>query len=212
MAWFRRHLNWTIVLSSVVFRILGIILSAALASDPNATADVVMGMSGLYFIFTSATGLFICGWVLRQKARSLWWLFLFVVPLGWFVFLFLENQSTQQEPNPKISDRDVSEKARHDVMLNRIDKWWLAGRMSAAAFWWGLAGAGVGAIWGAAFSNIGGVVMWSGIGAAIFGGLIIGPMTYNRNAPFGAGLFLGQTVMVTATIGGIVWLVRSIAF
>ena len=34
------------------------------------------------------------GWVLRRKGRSLWNLLWLIVPLGWIVFLCLENRSS----------------------------------------------------------------------------------------------------------------------
>lgn len=35
----------------------------------------------------------IYGWILKQKKRTLWWLFILFVPFGWIVFLSLENRS-----------------------------------------------------------------------------------------------------------------------
>jgi len=104
----------------------------------------------------------------------------------------------------------ASKKAARGINMEprKIDKWWLTGRMLTSAFWWGLSGAGVGAIWGAAFDNIKTIAMWSAVGAAIFGGLIIGPMTYHRGTSPGAGAFQITVTVIAAIIGAIIWLVR----
>jgi len=88
LSWFQRHLNGTIILFSLGFRLLGFIMAINLAETQGYTS-----LEGLYCIVGIITGLLICGWVLRQKNRSLLWLVLFFVPLGWFVFLGLENKS-----------------------------------------------------------------------------------------------------------------------
>jgi hypothetical protein len=61
----------------------------------------------------------------------------------------------------------------------------------------GFCGAGVGAIWGAAFHNAGTIAAWLGIGAAIFVLMI----------PAAWGVF-ARAVVPLVVIGGIVWLVR----
>jgi hypothetical protein len=122
MNWFERHLNWTIILGFwaqcliiimigsfihgeqpvyisiseiVVEYILGIwalgIFIPVLIAAPLAAMEFAYYM--VYFLAPIALFFFICGWVLSQKKRRLWWLLLpCFIPLSWVVFLFLKNR------------------------------------------------------------------------------------------------------------------------
>ena len=113
MNWFQRHLNGTIILFSLIYRAIGfgikifsspdspilkiilkcsnpLLFVAPLLSDKNMSYMA----TGLYDIVGIIIGLFISGWVIRQKRRSLWWLLLFFVPLGWLGLLKLENRNS----------------------------------------------------------------------------------------------------------------------
>jgi len=79
MSWFRRHLNWALILVWV-----GCVLSlnlGILVMD----VSILPWLCGLCVVVVYFTA----GWVLRQKGRSLWWLAL--LGLGLVVALFLEG-------------------------------------------------------------------------------------------------------------------------
>ena len=122
MNWLERHLNWVIILGFwaqcliiimigslihgeqpvyapiseiVVEYMLGIwalgIFIPVLIAAPLAAMEFAYYM--VYFLAPIALFLFICGWVLSQKKRKLWWLLLpCFIPLSWLVFLFLKNR------------------------------------------------------------------------------------------------------------------------
>jgi len=92
MSWFRRHLNWTVLLGFLaacgVAFVVGFVMVVA---DPSVSdealegAGVVTGLPVLALVW---------GWVLRRKNRSLWWLLLALfVPFGWIAMFALENRS-----------------------------------------------------------------------------------------------------------------------
>lgn len=118
MNWFERHLNWTIVLSFLANCLIITIICdlAPPAREPLffSISDVryLVGIWAVstsvplllltartyyfiaYFLIPVALFLVLCGWVLSQKKRSLGWLLLsFFLPLGWIVFLCLENRN-----------------------------------------------------------------------------------------------------------------------
>ena len=94
-SWFQRHLNWTWVLMTVLgCFVLGFIAGIVIGIvDPyglsysDGTIDIIALCIGL------VVQLVVGGWVLRQKSRSLWWLLILLIPLGWIIFLFLGNRS-----------------------------------------------------------------------------------------------------------------------
>jgi hypothetical protein len=97
--WFEKHLNWTAVLSWIalypIYFIVGFIFALIIYSvDPFISEESVDAFSYLLsFIVVLAWILPTNGWILRRKKRSLWWLLMLFVPIGWIVFLSLENQS-----------------------------------------------------------------------------------------------------------------------
>ncbi len=91
MNWFRRHLNWTIVLvwvaSFPISYVVGTIIQFINPYISTGTYYVIgYTINGLWLLG-------IGGWVLRKKNRSLWNLLWLIIPLGWIVFLLLENRS-----------------------------------------------------------------------------------------------------------------------
>lgn len=116
--WFERHLNWTLITGFLVnCLIITLIMAVIAASDqqPLFTSINDAGYALLVWVVSTSVplligaiqyayylayvlipvGLFLvlCGWVLSQKKRSLWWLLLpFFVPLSWIVPLFLKNR------------------------------------------------------------------------------------------------------------------------
>lgn len=99
MNWFRRHLNWVMVLSWVALYPLGFITGLVITSiNPyisTAAYYVLVYIVGAAWLFG------IDGWVLRKKNRSLWNLLWLPIPFGWIVFLSLENRAdiSQEEVN-----------------------------------------------------------------------------------------------------------------
>ena len=91
MGWFRRHLTWVAVLSFAALYPLGFITGTlTLSINPYMSTEAYYAI--VYII--SALWLFVIdGWVLRRKNRSLWNLLWLIIPLGWIVFIFLENRS-----------------------------------------------------------------------------------------------------------------------
>ena len=99
MNWFRRHLNWTAVLSWVAAFPLGYLTSMLIQS-----INPYISTGTYYALGYTINGLWllgIAGWVLRKKNRSLWNLLWLPFPFGWIVFLCLENRTDilQKEVN-----------------------------------------------------------------------------------------------------------------
>jgi len=91
MDWFRRHLNWTVVLAWVASFPLSYIVGSLIQS-----INPYISTGTYYLIGYTIQGLWllgIAGWVLRKKNRSLWNLLWLFVPFGWIVFLCLENRA-----------------------------------------------------------------------------------------------------------------------
>lgn len=118
MNWFQRHLNWTVILSFLVYCLIinVIILFRISPEEPLMTSIgdmryllgvlavstaiplVVTSLGHFYFLYDflipAILFLIVCGWVLHQKNRSLWWLSLpFFIPLGWIAVLCLRSSS-----------------------------------------------------------------------------------------------------------------------
>ena len=78
MNWFRRHLNWTLVLAYLLWFV------------PNAGESVVAQRFALVaLIFLTV----VSGWVIKQKGRSLWWILL----MPFFSPLWLKNKRSYRE-------------------------------------------------------------------------------------------------------------------
>lgn len=97
-SWYRRHLHWTWVFAQFVADIIfiaGILFILLISSvSPDlfiASMIVVWYVLGSILSFAALFG--VGGWVLKQKDRSLAWLLILLVPLGWFIFLFIENRN-----------------------------------------------------------------------------------------------------------------------
>ena len=80
MNWFERHLNWTVILATVVANLIGF-----LTFDLGVAIGCMVGLVLVY------------GWALDRKARSLWNILWTLVPyVGMIIFLCLENKSVEQ--------------------------------------------------------------------------------------------------------------------
>ncbi len=86
-SWFRRHLNWTWVFAYLIWLPL------------NLSYDIAPQVIGAIFL------LFVSGWVIKQKRRSLWWILLTPV----FSPLWLKNERIVAEA-----------KARQTVICNEM--------------------------------------------------------------------------------------------
>jgi len=100
MNWFERHLNTTVLLSWLASFLLFIMLIAFGAFvlepyiSPGGLADYVSAW--VVMLIFVASPLFVEGWFLRKKNRSLWWLLmLYFVPFGVIVFFCLKDRSEQ---------------------------------------------------------------------------------------------------------------------
>lgn len=86
MGWFTRHLNWTIVLSALIFN--PIIMVAAASSSQTPILSLGVGIVAL------ALWIPICVWVVKRKHRN--WMWVLVVPftpigIGWLILIVLRN-------------------------------------------------------------------------------------------------------------------------
>jgi hypothetical protein len=98
MNWFQRHLNWTWLLSVVVGGfIIGFAAGIITAIyDPYGLHMVDDAVTTIISLLNLLVAFLVGGCVLRQKNRTLWWLFIILVPLvGWIIFLCIENRSNQ---------------------------------------------------------------------------------------------------------------------
>ncbi len=73
MNWFKRHLNWTAVFIGIAWNIL-ILLRG------------IEGLLGIIVFFP------LFGWALHRKNRSMWWVLLLFIPLGWLVYIWLDDR------------------------------------------------------------------------------------------------------------------------
>jgi hypothetical protein len=86
MNWARRHLNWTMILTCLVFSAAISTLVALQMAHPNLIRqwEMVLLPYGLPLL---------CGaWVLKRKSQSLCWLLVAWTPPGWFVPIALEDR------------------------------------------------------------------------------------------------------------------------
>lgn len=90
MNWFKRHLNWTVILA-VVSTILIFVALASLYADKAVEIGsvIIVFFAPMVLIYIAVA------WMLSQKNRSMWWLLLWFVtfPIGLIVWLRLENLS-----------------------------------------------------------------------------------------------------------------------
>lgn len=95
MNWFQRHLHWTAVLVVLAVWPISFVtgfffgyLDPSLVYAP--TAVTALGMVTAFGVLAIGWG-----WVLREKARSAWWLLLALfVPFGFVCIFLLDNRST----------------------------------------------------------------------------------------------------------------------
>ena len=107
MNWFERHLNWTLGLSWVICMFMvdvcidkarSHLLYNLLSGYPPSTDGarrgwVILGLMFIGLIVWTAI------WAVKQKNRSLLWLFFLLLPLGFVALLVLGNRSERQRSN-----------------------------------------------------------------------------------------------------------------
>ena len=88
MSWFKRHLNWTLLISVVGGYAVAFGLSfplyfiSSLFSKPETSYKALVSVVWvLFLIFTTI----VSGWILRKKGQSLWYLLMLILPL-WLYF------------------------------------------------------------------------------------------------------------------------------
>lgn len=91
MNWFKRHLNWTVILAVVASALVAFVIGLFLVlTDPYITDEALEGWG---YLIGLVVVLPVAGWALKKKNRRLWWLLVLFVPFGWIVFLCLGNRS-----------------------------------------------------------------------------------------------------------------------
>jgi ABC-type dipeptide/oligopeptide/nickel transport system permease subunit len=90
MKWFKKHLNWTAAVSSGLFSALLVSIIFIIDKANSEVISMIMALPNILIVL--GWGL-ISGWVLTRKKRSLAWIFLLLIPLGWIGFLLLKNNS-----------------------------------------------------------------------------------------------------------------------
>ena len=100
MSWFRRHLNWTIILFTAFGVIVAVIIGLTQDTEDSGLLNVVALVFGI-------ASFFVFGWVLKRKNRRMWWLLLNFISVGWIVFLALENKSAKYGVADREKVRDL---------------------------------------------------------------------------------------------------------
>ena len=101
--WFKRHLDWTLGFAAV--SAYGIAFGASSIFEftfptvPYEVTDVVFALVSNIIILPVAL------WVLRQKGRKLWWLFILFAPFGWIFIILLDNHGYLTKPKNEIRKR-----------------------------------------------------------------------------------------------------------
>jgi hypothetical protein len=91
VSWFRKHLNWTLVI--VCFGpLLPVVIGYKAPSSAITSSDTFMGIMGIFLIVWAVAIVVTCRWVTMQKGQSLFNMFyLLIFPWGIFHILGLKN-------------------------------------------------------------------------------------------------------------------------
>ncbi|HAS28254.1 MAG TPA: hypothetical protein DCR59_03655 [Dehalococcoidia bacterium] len=90
MKWFNKHLNWTVAISSGLATSLLVLIIFVIDKANSEVISLIMALPNILIVL--GWGL-ISGWVLTRKKRSLAWVCLLLIPLGWIGLLLLKNNS-----------------------------------------------------------------------------------------------------------------------
>lgn len=116
--WFRKHLNWTVVLWWLAVLLMYWILVIFVAASEELADDVALGFwSAIYLVFAFAGAVslwYLLVWNLRHKGRSLFNLFYLLIPwIGGIVFLYIKDREQLAE-----------EKMREEKRKKELDDYW----------------------------------------------------------------------------------------
>ena len=105
MNWFKKHLNWTFVLATVVAYIIALILSVTVLLTGSSVTDVTLDI--MVTVIIAGLILPVGGWYLKQKGRKLWWLLILFVPFyfGFVYILTLDNLGYLTKEDSEIRKR-----------------------------------------------------------------------------------------------------------
>lgn len=123
MNWFKRHLNWTVILAAI--GAYAIVIGLALLSPP----DTPEGVFDFFTLFIMAVVILpVSAWALIQKGRRLWWLLVYLIPyVGWVFFLILENYGyltkTDNEIRGKCLDYFIQEARFKSIQSKASDSY-----------------------------------------------------------------------------------------
>ena len=101
MNWFRKHLNWTLVLTWVIFLPAGVLSAhlfrySILSPTTSSGFPVMLGAVAVVSVVVIWVATI---WVIRQKGRSLLHLFWLLLPLGFIAILVLKNKVRMDTPS-----------------------------------------------------------------------------------------------------------------
>ena len=100
MNWLQRHLNWTTFLITVF---IYLVLTFVVVVNGDSEGAFVNITAVLLFV----ASFFAYGWVLRRKSRSIWWLLLNWLAIGWIIYLALDNRTLKYTPTDRNNVLDL---------------------------------------------------------------------------------------------------------
>jgi polyferredoxin len=89
MNWFKQHLNWTIFLA-----VLGAFI-IYFFTEPRFSFSESDILPFFIRLITLIATFIVFGWVLHSKNRDWCWLLLAWTPIGWIIYLVLDNRTIQ---------------------------------------------------------------------------------------------------------------------
>jgi hypothetical protein len=113
--WFERHLKWTLFVGTFVIDLaVSIVFLLVLFGLPDSRIVGEMGIVFfiLYFVLTSIH----VGWYLRKKKRSLFWIIVWFVPVGWIIILCLTNKNAPDYNERAEVDRLATQKQTQESL------------------------------------------------------------------------------------------------
>jgi uncharacterized membrane protein YhaH (DUF805 family) len=85
--WFQRHPNSVMFLAWLVVHVVLVIIEIVLQNNASIRAGTREGVLGACYIVAIIFSMLICGWAMRQKDRSLWWVLLLLLPFVWILVI-----------------------------------------------------------------------------------------------------------------------------
>jgi len=103
MAWFEKHLNWTVLLAWILTLCIVLTVDFGLVATDSymSKEDLAAAGIGVCLLVLPASW----GWVLRRKRRTLWWLLpALFLPSGFLCLVRLENQTPAWYMDPERAE------------------------------------------------------------------------------------------------------------